>query len=499
MKTILFRGVVWCLGLGLAVVVQAGGSIPTEEQEGPRVMIAVDPRVELMSVVFRLAGNPEYNQGKVPSYVQDVDKHFGPFRDHAVVKLARKLRQTRGVSYDAVMGMAVHVTDVVSLQEKTPFSPQPRSLDSRWTPEEAREFLNLARKFVAEARFNEFLEQHKALYETGIQRMQELLDKEAHLEWFDSFFGPRQGADFHLVLGMLNGGGSYGVHFTDPNGREELYSILGIWSVDFQGQPTFGRGVVPTIVHEFTHSYTNPLVDRFADQLQGPGEILFPYVSDAMQRQAYSGWKTLMYESLNRACGLRYALATGGPGAMLKASLYESSRSFYWVGELAEVLGEYEKEPRQYANLAEFFPRVVAFFDDYARNADAKFAALKADKEKQTRQWQEKGPKIVTMIPPNGAEDVDPGIKEIVVTFDRPMKSPGWSVVTLGSQSQVPRSTGPVGYDAQRKVFTMPVELQPAREYYFGLNAEGYLGFHSEEGIPLAPVVVRFKTKRADP
>jgi hypothetical protein len=44
----------------------------------------------------------------------------------------------------------------------------------------------------------------------------------------------------------------------------------------------------------------------------------------------------------------------------------------------------------------------------------------------------------------------------------------------------------------------MPVELQPGKEYVFGLNAEGYMGFRSEEGIPLAPVVVRFKTKPAD-
>lgn len=499
MKTILSGGIVLLLLLGSVVAARDSGSEPKEKKEGPRIMITVDPRVELMSVIFRLAGNPEYNQGKIPSYVRDVDEYFGSFHDHAVVKLARKLRATRGVSYDAVMGMAVHLTDIGSLGEKIPFSPQPPSLDSRWTPEDAREFIKLARQFVSDSKFKEFLDRHESLYKTGVQRMQELLDKEAHLEWFDKFFGPRQSADFHLVLGLLNGGGSYGVHYTDPSGREELYSILGVWSVDLQGQPTFGRGVVPTIVHEFTHSYTNPLVDQFADQLQGPGEILFPYVVEAMRRQAYSGWRTLMYESLNRACGLRYVLATDGPTAMLKASTYESSRSFYWVGELADILGEYEKEPRQYANLTEFFPRIVAFFDDYAKNADAKFGAIKAEKENQAKEQQEKGPKIVTMVPPNGARDVDPGLKAIVVTFDRPMKSPGWAVVRLGSSDQVPKSTGAVGYDEERKIFTMPVELKPNKEYYFGLNAEGYLGFCSQEGIPLVPVVVRFKTGPAGP
>ena len=79
--------------------------------------VSVDPRIELICVIFRLAGNPEYCKGRVPSYTADVDKHFGPYKDHAVVQLAAKLRRTRGVSYDAPMNMAVHVRDAYSLNE----------------------------------------------------------------------------------------------------------------------------------------------------------------------------------------------------------------------------------------------------------------------------------------------------------------------------------------------------------------------------------------------
>jgi hypothetical protein len=498
MKEVVIHGMVCALWLGAGAGGAAAQAAAGESRAAPRIAVSVDPRVELMSIIFRLAGNPEYSQGRVPSYVEDVDSHFGPFRDHAVVKLARRLRQTRGVSYDAVMGMAVHVTDVAGLQERTPFSPQPPSLDTRWTPKNAREFLDLTRRFVAESKFQDFLDRHEPLYRVGIRRMQEMLDKHAHLEWFDQFFGPRQGADFRVVLGLLNGGGSYGARFTRPDDREELYSIIGVWIVDSQGQPSFPPGIVSTIVHEFTHSYTNPLVDRFADQLRESGETIYPFVASEMRQQAYSGWKTLMYESLVRACGLRYVLATEGPAALEKARAYEKSRSFHWVGELAEVLDEYDAQPRPYADLAEFFPRIIAFFNDYAKQADTKLGVIKAEKEKQVQEQREKGPKIVSMIPANGAEDVDPGLKAIVVTFDRPMRSPGWAVVTLGAADKVPKGTGPVGYDAARKVFTMPVELQPDKEYVFGLNAERYLGFQSAEGIPLAPVVVRFKTRPAD-
>ena len=48
------------------------------------------------------------------------DCHFGPFREHAPVKLARELRQTDGVAYDAMMSLAIHTTDTETLRERVP-------------------------------------------------------------------------------------------------------------------------------------------------------------------------------------------------------------------------------------------------------------------------------------------------------------------------------------------------------------------------------------------
>ena len=498
MRKVVLTGVVCILGLSPAAELLATHAATSEKQVAPRITVSVDPRIELLSIIFRLAGNPEYSQGRVPSYVQDVENHFGRFRDHPVVSLAKELRQRRGMSYNAPMGLAIHVTDALSLAERIPLSPWPESLDSRWTPKDAREFLGLARKFVVETEFQDFFDQHASLYQVAVQGMQEVLDKHTHLEWFDDFFGPRKGADFRVVVSLLSGGNNYGAQVTPPEGREVLYSFIGVWRADSQGQPAFSPEVAFTIVHELTHSYTNAMVDRFAQELRGPGETIFRFVRPEMEGQAYGTWQTLMYESLNRACGLRYLLATEGRAALEKQVDFENSRSFYWVGELAEVLGEYDTQPRKYSDLVQFFPRIIAFFDDYAKNADAKLGAIKANKEKQMQEWREKGPKIVAMTPANGAQDVDSNLKAIVVTFDRPMRDQSWSVVGIGSLDQHPKSAGPVGYDAARKVFTMPVALEPNKEYVFGLNSEQYHNFQSEPGIPLAPVVVRFKTKPAD-
>ncbi len=131
----------------------------------------IDPRVELMSIVFRLAGNPEYTQCDVPIYAAAIDKHFAPFRDHEAIRLARELRDSDGVSYDAVMNMAVHVTDVETLGERVPFDRAP-SLDARWHGAKARRFLQAARKFVADSDFAGFTKSEQPLYDMTNSRLQ---------------------------------------------------------------------------------------------------------------------------------------------------------------------------------------------------------------------------------------------------------------------------------------------------------------------------------------
>lgn len=49
-------------------------------------------------------------------------------------------------------------------------------------------------------------------------------------------------------------------------------------------------------------------------------------------------------------------------------------------------------------------------------------------------------------------------------------------------------------FDAERKIWIVPVKLKPDWSYKFMLNSETYEGFRSEEGVPLEPVSVTFKT-----
>jgi beta-lactamase regulating signal transducer with metallopeptidase domain len=103
-------------------------------------------------------------------------------------------------------------------------------------------------------------------------------------------------------------------------------------------------------------------------------------------------------------------------------------------------------------------------------------------------------PKIVELKPANSANEVDPSITELRVTFDVPMgKGMSWT----GGGPSYPE--GPSGaraeWSSDGKTCVLPVTLHPGHSYRLGLNSLSFNNFQSESGVPLEPVVYQFKTR----
>jgi hypothetical protein len=248
--------------------------------------------------------------------------------------------------------------------------------------------------------------------------------------------------------------------------------------------PEFDRDMLSTVVHEFCHSNANVIVDRHPDELAAAGAKLYQPVANQMRSQAYGNPQTLLRESLVRACTVRYHQQNDGQAAAQRAVQSEKSRGFLWTGELSDLLAEYEAQRERYPTLESFAPRLVAFFNEYA----AKF-------EQEQNALALKRPKVVSMIPANGAKDIDPGLTGIRVTFDRPMQDGSWSLV--GGGPHCPETTGRPNYDSKRTTWTVPVKLKPEWRYEFHLNRGQYDSFRSVDGVPLDSVHVTFTTAKA--
>lgn len=444
-----------------------------------------DQRVELMSIIFHLAGSPEYSQGAVPAYEAAVEAHFKPFREHEAVRLARELRRKDGVAYDAVMSLAVHVTNIETLAERVPLDRQGILLDKRWHGGAARQFLEAARRFVAETGYLEFVQSQKPLYETASRRLKQFAETALDQAWFGRFFGGQAGARFVAVAALVNGRSNYGPRFRGADGVEEMYAILGVWNVDSAGAPVFGPEMKPVLVHEFVHSYTNPLIDGHSRELTAAAARIFSPVAEAMRAQAYGEPKVVLYESLVRGCVARYLLAHGGEAAARREIQSDTMNSFVWAQELYDLLGEYERERAAYPTLETFMPKLIEYFQGLGPRVPK---LMKGDAESR--------PKVVSLTPANGATDVDPGLKQIVVRFDRKMNKQGFSLTYTERRELFPKISNP-HFDDAGMVFSMNVQLEAGHEYEFGLNWLGGGAFLSEERVPLQYMVVHFRTAAA--
>ena len=450
-------------------------SSPVRSQEA--ITARVDPRVELMSIVFRLAGSPEYSQGRLPGYNDAVDAWFAAFKDHAVVQRAKTLRKTRGIGYDAVASFAIHLEGIDPPRFATG-DGRPERLEARWTMPDAQRFLTDLAAFVAEAKVSQFLASQKELYAHAEAQMQKVVER-VDMAWFGAFFGERPKARFQVVLGLLNGGGNYGPSARLADGSEDLYAILGCWQKDEQGLPRYDETIVPTLVHEYCHSYCNPLVDAHHELLAASGDALFKMTEASMRRQAYGNGRTLLCESLVRACVIRYRAKVEGAKAAAEEVKEQERVSFFWAGELADLMAtQYETDRKTHPTLQTFGPQFAKFYAEYVPRFTASL---------------EKRPKVAAMTPANGAQDVDPATAALVITFDRPMQDGMWSVV--GGGPNFPKIVGKPSYDAARKVLTVRVQLEADHTYELWLNRGRFNSFRSEDGGVLEPVHVTFKTR----
>src|SRR5947207_3642714 len=115
------------------------------EAQSKELRIGVDRRVELIAIIFKLAGSEEFSPTHLPQYSADIDQFFGAQRNHEAVLLARGLRERYGVGQAQVMAIPIRLTDPPELRERVPFDSS-----GGWPapPAETRRFVAAARRFA---------------------------------------------------------------------------------------------------------------------------------------------------------------------------------------------------------------------------------------------------------------------------------------------------------------------------------------------------------------
>lgn len=444
--------------------------------------VGTDPRVELLSIVFHLAGLNEYNQGAIPSYNHDVDKAFGAFRDHPVVRIARDWNAKHGVGFDAVISLAIHLTPPPGLLPREPLTVPGIDLDKRWRSGDLTVFLAALRDFASTTHFETFYSAHRDLYMAADSALAKVVEAQIRLSWFGSFFGQSAHPLFFVVPGMLNGGQNYGPRFTGKDSGSEVWSINGVSGVDSLGRPSFDANLAPLIVHEFAHSFVNPAVAVYADALNASAQMVYDSVAAQMQSQAYSSPLTMVDESIVRAIVVRYRDETEDSAAAAEQLASERRNGFVWLDGLVSELRSYEVSRANYPTFESFLPRLVAYYQRLPADIGAILAAYRANQ-----------PRLVESTPRSGDTHVDKMRRTITLRFDRRMTSHVSLNNVPGAPSDAyPPIIPPFTWDSTHTTLTLRLKsLLPSHKYAFEVTGRS---FRSIQGYPPVPLDIHFET-----
>jgi len=457
----------------IAVLATSASCACIAQTAGPSLVARVDERVELLSVVFRLAGNPEYNMSPLSSYTADIDSYFAAFKDHPAIVLARQLAKDKGVGFDRPMTLAV------SLSQPPDLAPVVALGNSDWGEDNGVRFLRLLRDFYRETKFQNFFAAHQAMYQLAESRFREVLSG-MDLTWYPRFYGETPKARYHVILGLNNGGANYGPRVVLPDGSEELYSVMGCWTKDASGAPTFNADYLPTLIHEFNHSFVNPLVDEHKTEFAVADRVYGP-VADKMQAMAYPTSEVMVQESLVRAAVILYFESRGaGSDKLRRMVIREQANGFVWMDELCDLLRQYQSARTRYPTWRSYIPVIVEFYRVLGDHIAEKIAG-----------FNQKCAHVAGIQPfANHAENVSADTIELIVTFDKPLDPDHGYSINNGPQGGYPIS-GPPEFLQGGRSLKLTLSLKPDQSYSFVLTP---LAFGSPDGYPLESYTVVFKT-----
>ncbi len=237
-----------------------------------------------------------------------------------------------------------------------------------------------------------------------------------------------------------------------------------------------------TLIHEFSHSFVNHLVDNNIKALEESGRKLFEPVQEKMRKQNYGSWNIMMYETLVRVSVIKYMKDHNySPMDIKKEINSQLSLGYLWIEDLLTEIEEYDRKRKEYPTLESYMPRIIDAFQTYPQKMDIY-------KEK----FDTKRPKVVSINEfSNMDRNVSSSLKNVTINFDKPLLGDGISI-NPGQQKDAFPKFKDYKYSEDKKSITIEWELEKNKEYDFVLLG---LNFKSEEGVPINDYEISFKTE----
>jgi hypothetical protein len=431
----------------------------------------VDERFELTGIAFRLADAEEFVNNQVEPYVNDIDSYFSKHKNHALIDYIKEIRNDYELGFNVASGISAILeirSGKVQLIKDADLDALIKA-DYRWTKEVITKFVFLLNKFYRDSKFNVFYLKNKELYSRYEEKFDEFINEFLKTEVFEDFYGQPFGSP-QIITSLTNGRNNYAFFEYKKGVKPNNGIVIGIGRVDSAFMPVYDHETRRVIVHELSHTFANPIVDKYKEQMQAATDTIFPHIEKRLERYFY-GKESIVAESFT-------SLFTNIYLQSLKYSVFyfvtnDGYRGFVWQHRAMSFMNNFINNRQLYPTIQDFFPQLIAFY-----NRQGKEIKQILEEEKQFT------PHVVNVFPaPNSKVPAD--LKEIKVEFSRKMhrgQKGGFRYVNNDKEMFPVKDNIKVTYwDEDEKIYTIPVKLEKNKKY--GMVLSTFM--QSSEGVPL--------------
>lgn len=232
------------------------------------MVIVVDKRTELMSIILALSQGNEYIEEHFSLYVQDeyrqrVYNHFFKFKNHKAVELATEIAKSEeGFNFDNPIRLAFSLTEQLDFDGTIEYY----LLKELENEKQLKDFMVEVVKFAKDTNFKEFYLANNDYYSSKVEELKQMFNTELFVCELQKFLKVKVKDDFNINIVPMLINANHGFKVDGDN-----FANIGMLSEDFKTIEKFNNSTIHTIIHEFAHNFVNCYTNN--NQLSIPEDL----------------------------------------------------------------------------------------------------------------------------------------------------------------------------------------------------------------------------------
>lgn len=315
------------------------------------IEVIIDPNVEMMNILGRLANLIPYKKSdvEISNYTNDVDEYFSKFKFCSAVNTLKN----HNVCYQRVpeFGMYLNSEDSDFVHDINDPQFIVSNIRANQVGYYSKAFISQVKNFRIKSDFDSFFISHLDYYNSMVDNKIKILKDLEFDKWLKEFYNINN--DNKVCLYLTDLSGNYGISYVNQSGEIEPHAVVLGYSNDYS--------FIYLLSHEFSHPYTQALVDELYSYLDVRDlfDALYKKNKSKYDSNGYPGGRWVLNETINQACANKFNEKCF-PSNVLES--YENwginDKKMIYVPQISVFFDNYEKNLKKYTQLKDFAPEL---------------------------------------------------------------------------------------------------------------------------------------------